>query len=129
MSINKEIILKVNGEKRKVIITPSELLSDVLRYKLGFKSLKEGCGRGDCGTCTVLVDGKSVRSCLILAIELSDNEITTLEGLGENGLKLFRSYKAKDLSSLNSTNYEKSLNPVFKFFIDLHGIWPDRYHR
>ncbi|MFH0953506.1 MAG: (2Fe-2S)-binding protein [Verrucomicrobiota bacterium] len=84
--MNKQISLKLNGEKRSVDVEPSDILLDVLREKLGIKSPKVGCERGDCGVCTVLLDGKTVRSCLILAIEADGHEITTVEGLGKDGL-------------------------------------------
>ena len=79
------IKLIVNGEKRKVDVEPSDILLDVLRERLGIKSPKIGCGRGDCGACTILLDGKTVRSCLILAIEVDGHEIVTLEGLSRKG--------------------------------------------
>ena len=81
----KEITIRLNGESRRVAVVPNETLLDVLRGKLGIKTPKEGCGRGDCGACTVLLDGKAVRSCLILAIEVDGQAITTLEGVGKNG--------------------------------------------
>ncbi len=62
------------------------MLLDVLRDKIGIKSPKAGCERGDCGACTVLLDGRSVRSCLILAVEAGGHEITTVEGLSRDGL-------------------------------------------
>lgn len=80
--MKKTISLKLNGETRSLDVEPSEILLDVLREKLGVKSPKIGCERGDCGVCTVLLDGKSVRSCLILAVEADGHEITTVEGLG-----------------------------------------------
>ena len=82
----KEISFILNGEKRKLIVEPSETLLDVLRNKLGLKSPKCGCNKGDCGTCTIFLNGKSVRSCLILAIEADNQEIITLEGLSKEGL-------------------------------------------
>jgi len=81
-----EIKFKLNEEMRKVFVEPNEILLDVLREKLGIKSPKHGCDRGDCGACAVLLDGKSVRSCLILAIEVDGHEIVTLEGISKNGL-------------------------------------------
>jgi aerobic-type carbon monoxide dehydrogenase small subunit (CoxS/CutS family) len=81
-----EITLKLNGETRHIDVEPNDVLLDVLRESLGVKSPKIGCERGDCGACTVLLDGKSVRTCLILAIEVDGHEITTLEGLSDNGL-------------------------------------------
>ena len=79
----KEIALRLNGELRRVSVRPNETLLDVLRGRLGIKTPKEGCGRGDCGACTVLLDGKAVRSCLILAIETDGQTVTTLEGVGK----------------------------------------------
>ncbi len=81
----KEISIRLNGESRRVAVVPNETLLDVLRGKLGIKTPKEGCGRGDCGACTVLLDGKAVRSCLILAIEVDGQSVTTLEGVGKKG--------------------------------------------
>lgn len=81
-----KIIVTVNGEKRSVYVEPNDLLLDVLRDKLGMKSPKCGCDRGDCGACTVMLNGKSVRSCNILAIEVDGQKILTVEGLAKNGL-------------------------------------------
>lgn len=81
-----KINFKLNGEKRSINVKPTDILLDVLRNRLGIKSPKYGCGRGDCGTCTILLDGKSVRSCLILAVEVDGSEITTVEGLSEKGM-------------------------------------------
>ena len=81
----KEITLRLNGAARRVAVAPNETLLDVLRGKLGIKTPKEGCGRGDCGACTVLLDGRAVRSCLVLAIEVDDQAVTTLEGVGRQG--------------------------------------------
>jgi len=77
------ITIRVNGEARSVDVMPTETLLLVLREKLGLKSPKCGCDRGDCGTCTVLLNGDSVRSCLIFAIEADGQDVTTLEGLVE----------------------------------------------
>ena len=84
--MKKHITLKLNNETRSLDVEPSDILLDVLREVLGVKSPKIGCERGDCGACTVLLDGKSVRTCLILAIEVDGHEITTLEGLSQSGL-------------------------------------------
>ena len=81
----KEIKMRLNGEARRVAVAPNETLLDVLRGKLGIKTPKEGCGRGDCGACTVLLEGKAVRSCLILAIEVDGQSVVTLEGVGKDG--------------------------------------------
>jgi carbon-monoxide dehydrogenase small subunit len=75
--------LKVNGEERDVAVSPNETLAEVLRERLELTGTKMGCGEGACGTCTVLLDGKPVRSCLTLAVEVQDKEIVTIEGLSE----------------------------------------------
>lgn len=82
----KEISLILNNEPRNVQVETNEILLDVLRNKLGIKSPKCGCERGDCGACTVLLDGKAVRSCLILAVEAENHSITTLEGISKEKL-------------------------------------------
>ncbi len=84
--MKKTITLTLNGEVRAVDVEPNDILLDVIRDKLGVKSPKYGCGRGDCGSCTVLLNGKTVRSCLILAIEADGSEIVTVEGISANGL-------------------------------------------
>jgi len=84
--MTRRITFKLNRETRSVQVEPSDILLDVLREKLGVKSPKIGCERGDCGACTVLLNGKSVRTCLILAIEVDGCEITTVEGLSHAGL-------------------------------------------
>lgn len=73
----------LNNELRSVEVQPNETLLDVLRDKLGVKSPKCGCDRGDCGACAVLIDGKSVRSCLVFAIEVEGQTVTTLEGISQ----------------------------------------------
>jgi aerobic-type carbon monoxide dehydrogenase small subunit (CoxS/CutS family) len=75
------ITFVLNEEKRAVEVEPSDVLLDILRERLGVKSPKVGCERGDCGACTVLLDGKTVRSCLVLAIEADGHQITTVEGI------------------------------------------------
>ena len=79
------ITLNVNGEEWEVEVAPSDTLLEVLRGRIGVKSPKVGCERGDCGACTVLLDGKSVRSCLVLAVEADGHGILTVEGLSKNG--------------------------------------------
>ncbi|HAF96113.1 MAG: (2Fe-2S)-binding protein [Elusimicrobia bacterium GWC2_51_8] len=74
------IQFSLNNEKISIEVEPNDVLLDVLRNKLGIKSPKVGCDRGDCGTCTVLMNGRTVRSCLALAVEADGAEIVTLEG-------------------------------------------------
>ena len=74
------IQFSLNGESVSIDVEPSDVLLDVLRGRLGIKSPKVGCDRGDCGTCTILMNGKTVRSCLALAVEAHGADIVTLEG-------------------------------------------------
>ena len=76
------IRMKVNGEWRRAEVRSGDTLLEALRGRLGVHSPKEGCGRGDCGACTVLLDGRAVRSCLVLAVEADGREVTTVEGVG-----------------------------------------------
>jgi carbon-monoxide dehydrogenase small subunit len=77
--------LTVNGEEYEVVVAPNQTLLEVLRDDLYLTGTKEGCGEGACGTCTVLLDGKPVRSCLTLAVEVQGREVTTVEGLASMG--------------------------------------------
>jgi putative selenate reductase molybdopterin-binding subunit len=77
--------LNVNGQQYTVAIDDSDTLVDVLRDKLQLTGAKKGCGQGDCGACTVLIDDKAVNSCLVLASTVNGKAITTIEGLDESG--------------------------------------------
>lgn len=92
------IQLTVNGKKRELFVKPNELLLNVLRNELGLMGAKYGCGIGECGACTVLLNGKSVLACMILAVTADQQEVTTVEGLG---------------------SYD-NLNPIQQSFVD-HG--------
>jgi len=81
------IQLIVNGKSQELSVDTRRLLVDVLRDDLGLTGTKKGCGSGDCGACTVLINGSQVNSCLILAVEADGQEIMTIEGL-QNGLEL-----------------------------------------
>ena len=74
--------LRVNGRVHEVEIEPHERLSDVLRQKLGLYGVRVSCAEGECGSCTVLMDGRPVTACLVLAKKAEGREITTIEGLG-----------------------------------------------
>jgi carbon-monoxide dehydrogenase small subunit len=92
------IELTVNENKYRVEVELDELLVDVLRDRLGLVGTKKGCGTGDCGACTVLMDGNPVTSCLVLAVAAQGKQIETIEGMGSEG----------------------GLNPLQQSFID-HG--------
>jgi carbon-monoxide dehydrogenase small subunit len=81
------ICLTVNDKDHEIAVEPNETLTDVLRYRLGLTGTKKGCELGDCGACTVILDGKPVNSCLVLAVQADGSRITTIEGLeDETGL-------------------------------------------
>lgn len=77
-----ELELTVNGKKVAVQVEEDRTLLFLIREVLGLKGTKEGCGEGDCGACTVLLDGKAVNACLVLAVQAAGKELTTIEGLG-----------------------------------------------
>lgn len=78
-----EIVLRVNGINYEVAVEPQRTLVEVLRDTLGLTGTKKSCSEGECGACTVLMDGKPATSCLILALDAQGKEITTIEGLSE----------------------------------------------
>lgn len=80
-------VLRVNGKRLRVDVPPMKRLLDVLREDCRLTGTKEGCGEGECGACTVLVDGVSVNSCLMPVCQVRDSEVTTIEGLS-NGKRL-----------------------------------------
>jgi len=96
-----DVRLHVNGLAHDVNVPARRLLSDALRHDLGLTGTHVGCEHGVCGACTVLVDGKPMRSCLMLAVSAGDYDITTVEGL---------------------TNPDGSLSPVQQAFKECHGL-------
>ncbi len=98
----KMIRIIINGQDCGIEVRPNELLLDVLREKLGLTGTKTGCEAGDCGACTVLINGKPTLSCLTLAIECHGKEILTIEGVGD-------AEKAE-------------LHPLQKAFVEHYGV-------
>ena len=96
--------LVINGESRQLAIEPWTTLLDLLRDKLDLTGTKKGCDHGQCGACTVLIDGTRTNSCLKLAVTLDGSEITTVEGLGTPG----------------------NLHPLQAAFISHDAVHPDR---
>jgi carbon-monoxide dehydrogenase small subunit len=83
--MKREISCMVNGEPHSIVIDTREILLDMLRYRLGFTGPKEGCGNGNCGSCTVVLNGVTVNSCLTFAMEADGGEVTTVEGIAAGG--------------------------------------------
>ena len=79
------VAVTVNGQERRADVEPGLLLADYLRDTLGLIGTKMGCETGQCGACTVLLDGVSVKSCSVLAVQVDGSELTTVEGLAQNG--------------------------------------------
>jgi carbon-monoxide dehydrogenase small subunit len=85
--MKKLISLTVNNQQHEMAVAPNQTLADLLRYDLDLTGTKKGCELGDCGSCTVIMDGKPVNSCLVLAVQAHRREILTIEGLeSEAGL-------------------------------------------
>jgi len=96
------IYIRINGQDREIEVRPNELLADVLRERLGLTGTKIGCEAGECGACTVLINGKPTLSCLTLAIECEGKEILTIEGIGDAA--------------------KGELHPVQKAFVKHYGV-------
>ena len=94
------ITLTINGQRAEVAVEPRWTLLEIVREALRFTGAKEGCGTGDCGACSMIVDGRLVTSCLMLAAQADGREVVTIEGLATNG----------------------TLHPVQQAFIDTGGV-------
>lgn len=95
-----DVELRVNGKKERVTVQPADTLLHLLREQLLLTGTKEGCGAGQCGACTVLLDGRAVNACLVLAVDLEGKEVWTIEGLADGD----------------------TLHPLQKAFIDHYGL-------
>ncbi len=96
-----EVSLRVNGVPRSAAVPPRRLLSDFLRHDLGLTGTHVGCEHGVCGACTVLLDGAPVRSCLVFAVSVRGQDVTTVEGIGDD---------------------PAALSPVQQAFVECHGL-------
>lgn len=83
--MGRDIRLTVNGVRHEITVQPHHVLLDVLRDRLGLTGTKEGCGAGECGACTVLLNGRAVNACLVLAGQVDGAEVVTIEGLAQDG--------------------------------------------
>jgi carbon-monoxide dehydrogenase small subunit len=95
-----KITVTVNGERHEAEVEPRELLAYFLRNELGLKGTNVGCDTSSCGACTILLDGISVKSCTVLAVQADGSAVTTIEGLASNG----------------------DLHPVQQAFHEMHGL-------
>ena len=96
--MKKVITMNVNGREYEIAVAPNRTLTQALREELGLLGTKEGCGIGDCGACTVILDGRPVNSCLVLAVQANGSQVMTIEGVAE----------------------DQNLHPVQQAFVD-HG--------
>jgi aerobic carbon-monoxide dehydrogenase small subunit len=78
------ISVNINDKEYEVAVSPNQTLVDLIRYDLELTGTKKGCEVGDCGSCTVIMDGKSVNSCLVLAVQANGKKITTIEGVAQD---------------------------------------------
>lgn len=83
--MKKLINLTVNRKKYELAVMPNMTLADMLRKELGLTGTKKACDAGDCGSCTVILDGKPVNSCLVLAVQANGREVLTIEGMEQDG--------------------------------------------
>lgn len=83
--MDRSFVLHVNGQDQRIVCDEGKTLLEVLRDYLGLNGTKKGCDEGDCGVCTVLMDGQPVNSCLVLAVKAEGHEIITIEGLEQEG--------------------------------------------
>jgi carbon-monoxide dehydrogenase small subunit len=95
-----DISFTINGQVKALSVPPQRTLLEMIREDLLLTGTKESCGRGDCGSCTVILSGKTVNSCLVLAVEADGKEILTVEGLGDG----------------------ENLHPLQKAFVENHGM-------
>jgi aerobic-type carbon monoxide dehydrogenase small subunit (CoxS/CutS family) len=86
--MTREITIRLNGREQEIQVEEAETLLEVLRGRFKLWSVRESCGVGACGTCTVLLDGRPVSSCFLLAARVAGHDIVTLEGLGDGGGEL-----------------------------------------
>lgn len=98
--MKKLISLNINGKDHELAVSPNQTLADVIRYEIGLTGTKKGCEVGECGACTVIMDGKPVSSCLVLAVQVNGRTILTIEGM----------------------ETDKGLHPVQQAFVDKGAI-------
>ncbi|TDC03220.1 (2Fe-2S)-binding protein [Nonomuraea longispora] len=117
-----EITLVVNGATRRVEVPARRLLSDCLRHDLGLTGTHVGCEHGVCGCCTVLLDGRPVRSCLTFAVTVDGQEITTVEGLAREGATREGGGSERPSRIHEAEAMDTALSPVQRAFAECHGL-------
>ncbi|MEJ2586243.1 MAG: (2Fe-2S)-binding protein [Deltaproteobacteria bacterium] len=98
--MKKLIHLKLNDKEYEIAVKPNQTLADMIREEIGLTGTKKGCEVGECGTCTVILDGKPINSCLVLAVQADGREVLTIEGLES----------------------DQGLHPIQKAFVDKGAI-------
>lgn len=131
-----KITITLNGEKRPFDIPANRLLLSLLRNEAGCSSVKHGCETGECGACCVLLDGRIVNSCILLAAQADQREIVTLEGLGRRvpELESIKAASSEEIAkrtsfqnpeafsgSITDADYD-ALHPIQQAFVDTHAI-------
>lgn len=101
MTTKLPITIHINGEKLEREVEPRMLLADFIRHELGLTGTHVGCEQGVCGACTVLLDGRAVRSCIMLAVQVDEQELTTVEGMSDS---------------------PEALHPIQEAFWEAHGL-------
>jgi len=101
MTLKIPIKIIINGEERESAVEPRLLLSDFIRHEMGLTGTHVGCEQGVCGACTVLMDGRAVRSCIMLAVQADGHDLITVEGLSDN---------------------PEALHPIQEAFWEAHGL-------
>jgi carbon-monoxide dehydrogenase small subunit len=101
MSTKLPITFNINGKEQESEVEPRLLLADFIRHELGLTGTHVGCEQGVCGACTILLDGRAVRSCIMLAVQADEHELTTVEGLSDN---------------------PEALHPIQEAFWEAHGL-------
>ena len=111
----------INGEPVDFLCEPRQSLLECLRDEIGLTGTKEGCSNGNCGACTVILDGRNVDSCLVLGVEAANSDVVTIEGLAQDGnLHPLIMYDANEKNSLEKA--EKFGAEILKYCVKIGGV-------
>jgi carbon-monoxide dehydrogenase small subunit len=117
-----EVTVRVNGVARTATVPARRLLSDFLRHDLRLTGTHVGCEHGVCGACTVLIDGRPVRSCLMFAVQAAHHEVTTVEGLAGPSGGPRAAATERTGSPTSTTTTTTAMSPVQQAFTECHGL-------